>query len=50
MPAGWLAGAGDHPGGTLHAPPGDYTAAVSLVGQICEANGTGIVIHSKYGG
>lgn len=48
--AGWLAGAGDHPGGTLHAPPGDYTAAVSLAGQICDANGTGVVIHSKYGG
>lgn len=48
--AEWLTGAGDHPGGVLHAPPGDFTAAESLAGQICTANGTSIVIHSKYGG
>jgi hypothetical protein len=48
--ADWLTGAGDHPGGVLHAPPGDFAAAESLAGQICTANGTSIVIHSKYDG
>lgn len=48
--ATWLTGAGDHPGGMLHAPGGDFTAANGLAGQICSANGTGIAIHSKYGG
>jgi hypothetical protein len=48
--AGWLTGAGDHPGAILHAPLGDFTAADSLAGQICTANGTSMVIHAKYGG
>ncbi|WP_348787353.1 hypothetical protein [Leifsonia sp. NPDC080035] len=48
--AGWLTGAGDHPGGVLHAPLGDFTAAETLAGQICTANGTAMVIHSSYGG
>jgi hypothetical protein len=46
----WLSGGGDHPGGLSHAPLGDFTAAESLAGQICEANGTPIVVHSSYGG
>lgn len=48
--AAWLTGAGDHPGGLLHAPLGDFTAADSLAGQICESNGTPVVVHSAYGG
>lgn len=48
--ADWLTGAGDHPGAVLHAPLADFTAAESLAGQICTANGTSMVIHSKYGG
>lgn len=48
--ADWLDGAGDHPGGFIGAPRGDFTAADSLVGQICAANGTPIVVHAKYGG
>ncbi|MEY9951838.1 hypothetical protein [Leifsonia sp. EB34] len=48
--ADWLTGAGDHPGGVVHAPLGDFTAAEALAGQICTANGTSMVIHSKYGG
>ena len=46
----WLAGAGDHPGGFVHAPLGDFTAADSLAGQICEGNGTPITVNSSYGG
>jgi hypothetical protein len=46
----WLSGAGDHPGGYIHAPLGDFTAAESLAGQICEANGTPITVHGAYGG
>lgn len=46
----WLAGAGDHPGGFVHAPLGDFTAADSLAGQICAANGTPITVNSSYGG
>lgn len=48
--AEWLTGTGDHPGGVMHAPPGDFTVAETLAGQICSSNGTSIVIHSKYGG
>lgn len=48
--AEWWTGPGDHPGGMLHAPLGDFTAADSLAGQICTSNGTGMVITSKYGG
>lgn len=48
--AAWLTGDGDHPGGILHAPLGDFTAADALAGQICSANGTSIAITSKYGG
>ena len=48
--ADWLTGDGDHPGGFAHAPLGDFTAADALVGQICSANGTPIVVHAKYGG
>lgn len=48
--AAWLTGDGDHPGGLLHAPLGDFTAADSLAGQICESNGTPIIVNSSYGG
>lgn len=48
--SGWLTGDGDHPGGFVHAPAGDFGAANSLAGQICSANGTPMVIHAKYGG
>lgn len=48
--AAWLTADGYHPGAVLHAPLGDFTAANSLVGQICSANGTPLVINSKYGG
>lgn len=48
--ASWLTGDGDHPGGMLHAPLGDFTAADALAGQICSANGTPMAIHSSYGG
>ncbi|MFP3464591.1 hypothetical protein [Leifsonia sp. SIMBA_070] len=48
--ASWLTGDGYHPGGMLHAPLGDFTAADSLAGQICSANGTPMVISSSYGG
>jgi hypothetical protein len=46
----WLSGPGDHPGGFVHAPLGDFTAAQSLAGQICSANGTPITVHASYGG
>jgi hypothetical protein len=46
----WMTGDGDHPGGYRNAPLGDFTAARALIGQICSANGTPIVIHMKYGG
>ncbi|MCI0156276.1 hypothetical protein KNO15_06150 [Leifsonia shinshuensis] len=48
--ADWLTGAGDHPGGILHAAPGDFAAANDLASQICNANGTPMVIRSDYGG
>lgn len=48
--AAWLTGAGDHPGGFLHPPQGDFTAANDLASQICNANGTPMVIRSDYGG
>jgi hypothetical protein len=48
--AAWLTGDGYHPGAVLHPPLGDFAAANSLVGQICSANGTPLIIHSKYGG
>ncbi len=48
--ADWLAGAGEHPGGLLHAAQGDFTAANELASQICDANGTPMVIRSDYGG
>jgi hypothetical protein len=48
--AAYLTSAGDHPGGVLHAPLGDYTAASSLAGQICSSNGTTITVNSTYGG
>lgn len=50
--ADWLTGAGDHPGGLLPPPPpqGDFTAANDLASQICDANGTPMVIRSDYGG
>lgn len=48
--AGWLTGDGDHPGGFIHAPAGDFGAANQLAGQICSANGTPMEIHARYGG
>lgn len=48
--AAWLTGDGDRPGGLEHAPLGDFTAADSLAGQICESNGTPIAVNSAYGG
>ena len=38
------------PGAMLHAPAGDFTAANMLAAQLCEGNGTGLVIRSSYGG
>jgi hypothetical protein len=46
----WMTGDGDHPGGYRNAPLGDFTAARALIGQICSANGTPIVVRMKYGG
>jgi len=48
--AAWLTGPGNHPGGLMHAPLGDFTAAHALAAQICSANGTPITIRSSYGG